>query len=155
MDTTTLSILQLSPGAWILLLAGGLFIGTLVLMGVVRLTEGFAISFWTAAKITCVSLVAVIALQSVVTLTMMQFKLPQNVFVWTSSLVALIGSLFVCIWIYAAWVKSPAGKPIGMARAIKVTLVQTGLQVAVIIALAVAVAVLVANGVIDLPALPT
>jgi len=61
---------------------------------------------------------------------------------WGALGVLTLISIVICTLIYAYWVKRPDGAPIGLSRAVKVTLIQLAISLALLVALAVLVTLL-------------
>jgi hypothetical protein len=156
-DLDTLSNLEsldgyaASPWMSVLLLVVSLLIGAGLLMLVVRWSEGFAMNFLAALKITALTLVAATVLQFAVFGALVMVGVATMSAYWIAMLIVLLLSCVAFVFIYAYGIKQPNGEVIGMARAIKVTLIQLGLSVAVIVVLSFAVAILIVSGVVDIP----
>lgn len=146
---------SVSPWSTVIVLILSLLIGAGLLILVVRWSEGFAINFLTALKITALTLVAATVLQFAVFGALLMLGVATMSAYWMALLVVLLLSCVAFVFIYAYGIKQPNGDVIGMVRAIKVTLIQLGLSVALIMVLSFAAAILIVSGVVDIPlALP-
>jgi len=149
-DIDGLSIAPLSPWITVVALLLSLVIGAGLLMLVVRWSEGFTMRFAAALKITVLTLVAGALLQFVVFFALLGVGLTGMSAYWTALLVMLVLSCVAFVFIYAYGIKQPDGSTIGLERAVKVTLIQLGIGIALIVAIAFLVAILIVSGVVNI-----
>ena len=154
MNTAALGTFSMSPLTMIVAFVGSLLIGTALLMAVVRWTEGFAISFLSALKMTALGLFAGLVCELLIFAALFFLGVTSMAVYWWAVAIAAILSIAAFTVVYARSVTKPTGEQIGLARAVKVTLLQTALYVAVLFVIAIIVAVLVVNGIVKLPELP-
>ncbi len=154
MDIAALESYQASPISMAVIVVASLLFGAALLMLVVRWTEGFAISFWVSLKMTGLAVVAALVSEVAIFAALYLFGFVGMAAYWWALAITAVLSTIAYTVIYAYGVKRPTGERIGIAQAIKVTLIQLALSVAIIVAIAIVIAILIANGVVKMPELP-
>jgi hypothetical protein len=155
MDLSALQNYSVSTEVYVAAIVASIAIGALLLMLVVRWTDGFWISFGRSLIVTTLAVVAAILSQVAVFAVLIAFGLTGMSVYWLGLMLSILFAAILSAVAYAFGVKRPTGEQIGIARAIKVTVIQLGLTLAVAFAFALLVAFLVLNGVITLPELPS
>jgi hypothetical protein len=155
MDVVALENYRVSPMATVALLGISLILGAVLLMWVVRWMEGFRVSFWASLKLTAVAIAVGMVCEAAVFLALFRLGFASIAAYWTGLAITLTLATALYTVIYAYGVKRPNGQRIGIARALKVTLIQLAISAAALLAVAIVIALLVVNGIVVLPELPS
>ena len=126
-------------------------LSALMLMASVKWSEGYRYSFLDALKLTLLTLVGTTVAQAVVSMSMTALLGTGLAAMLLSTLVSLLVVVGISIWLYARRIHSPTGAPIGIQRAIKVTVVQSVIVFGVALVLAIALLFMAQRGWIQLP----
>jgi hypothetical protein len=124
-----------------------------MLMASVKWSEGYRYSFGDALKLTLLTLVGTTVAQVVASLVLTALLGSSIAATLFSTLVSLLVVAGVSIWLYAQRISSPGGEPIGVKRAIKVTVYQSVILFGVLLVLAFVALFMAQQGWITMPSL--
>jgi hypothetical protein len=126
-------------------------LSALMLMASVKWSEGYRYSFADALKLTLLTLVVTTVAQGGVSLALSAMLGPGIGAMLLSMFASLLVVVVISVWLYARRISSPAGGPIGLKTAIKITTVQSVILLGVALVLAMVLAFMARQGWITLP----